>query len=92
MSANHFGRRTVGSVLRASIQRAASGKARFDSHDGKEYENRDGLLPPGRYQEWTVAKPDAKRGPDRIIIEGDAANPNAIYYWDHVNAPVRIGP
>ncbi|MGO4652194.1 RHS repeat-associated core domain-containing protein [Arthrobacter sp. 2RAF22] len=83
---------TLRADVEDTIQRAASGRTRFDKHDGKEYENRNGLLPPGRYQEWTVAKPDAKRGPDRIIIEGDAANPNAIYYWDHVNAPVRIGP
>lgn len=34
----------------------------------------------------------AKRGAHRVMIDGDPANPTGIYYWDHVNSPVRIGP
>jgi guanyl-specific ribonuclease Sa len=76
-----------------AIQRAASGKVRFPGHDGKVYNNSDGLLPRGgSYTEWTAAQAGAKRGADRVIIDGDPANPNAIYYWDHVNPPTRIGP
>ena len=75
-----------------AIQRAAAGKVRFPGHDGKPYMNSDGLLPPGRYTEWTAAESGAKRGADRVIISGDPAKPDAIYYWDHVNPPVRIGP
>jgi guanyl-specific ribonuclease Sa len=76
-----------------AIQRAASGKVRFPGHDGKVYNNSDGLLPGGgSYTEWTAAKAGAKRGAHRVIIDGDLAKPTAIYYWDHANAPVRIGP
>lgn len=73
-----------------AIERAAAGKVRFTGHDGKPYLNSDGLLPEGEYTEWTAAEAGAKRGADRVIIEGDPANPSAIYYWDHVNPPVRI--
>jgi RHS repeat-associated protein len=73
-----------------AIERAAAGKVRFPGHDGKPYLNSDGLLPEGEYTEWTAAEAGAKRGADRVIIEGDPANPSAIYYWDHVNPPVRI--
>ncbi len=84
-------------VVRANvadaIQRAASGKVRFPGHDGKVYSNFDGKLPPGgNYTEWTAAKAGAKRGADRVIVEGNSAHPSAIYYWDYVNAPVRVGP
>lgn len=76
-----------------AISRAASGKVRFPGHDGKVYNNSDGLLPRGgSYTEWTAAEAGAKRGPHRVIIEGNPANPNAVYYWDHVNAPVQVGP
>ena len=76
-----------------AIVRAAAGKVRFPGHDGKVYNNSDGLLPRGgNYTEWTAAQAGAKRGADRVIIEGDPANPNAIYYWDHVNPPVKIDP
>ncbi|MEQ4207936.1 RHS repeat-associated core domain-containing protein [Actinopolymorpha sp. B9G3] len=76
-----------------AIQRAAAGKIRFPGHDGKVYGNSDELLPRGgNYTEWTAAEAGAKRGVHRVIIEGDPANPNAIYYWDHVNAPTWIGP
>lgn len=76
-----------------AIGRAAAGKVRFPGHDGKVYNNSDDLLPRGgNYTQWTAAQAGAKRGPHRIIIEGDPASPNAIYYWDHVNPPVRIGP
>lgn len=76
-----------------AIQRAAAGKIRFPGHDGKVYNNSDALLPRGgNYTEWTAAQAGAKRGADRVIIEGDPAKPNAIYCWDHVNPPVRIGP
>jgi guanyl-specific ribonuclease Sa len=76
-----------------AIERAASGKVRFPGHDGKVYNNSDGLLPGGgNYTEWTAAKAGVQRGANRVIIEGNPASPNAIYYWDHVNPPVRIGP
>lgn len=75
-----------------AIRRASQGKPRFPGHDGKPYANSDGLLPPGSYQEWTAAAAGSKRGPYRVLIEGDPASPNAIYFWDHVNPPVRIGP
>lgn len=42
--------------------------------------------------EWTAAEAGAKRGAHRVIIEGDPASPNTIYYWNHVNPPVRSGP
>ncbi len=73
-----------------AIERAAAGKVRFPGHDGKPYLNSDGLLPEGDYTAWTAAEAGAKRGADRVITEGDPANPSAIYYWDHVNPPVRI--
>lgn len=76
-----------------AISRAASGKVRFPGHDGKVYNNADDLLPRGgSYTEWTAAAAGAKRGAHRVIIDGDPANPTGIYYWDHVNSPVRIGP
>ena len=76
-----------------AVKRAASGKVRFPGHDGKPYKNSDGSLPAGgNYTEWTAAGAGAKRGAHRVIIDGDPANPNAIYYWDHVKPPVRIGP
>jgi len=75
-----------------AIARAKAGKVRFQGHDGKPYLNSDGSLPPGNYTEWTAAASGAKRGADRVIIEGNPSNPSAIYYWDHVNPPVRIGP
>jgi hypothetical protein len=34
---------------------AAAGRVRFYNHDGKEYFNCDGLLPAGKYTEWTAA-------------------------------------
>jgi RHS repeat-associated protein len=76
-----------------AIARAAAGKVRFAGHDGKVYNNSDGLLPRGgSYTEWTAASAGSKRGPHRVIIEGDPTSPNAIYYWDHVDPPVRIDP
>jgi guanyl-specific ribonuclease Sa len=49
------------------------------------------LLPEGvDYTDWTAAEAGAKPGADRVIIAGDPANPDAIYYWDHVNPPARI--
>jgi len=76
-----------------AVQRAASGKVRFPGHDGKVYNNSDNLLPQGgNYTEWTAAIGGAKRGANRVIIDGNPANPDAIYYWDHVNPPVWIGP
>lgn len=76
-----------------AIARASQGQVRFPGHDGKAYLNRDGLLPErGDYTEWTAAASGAKRGADRVIIAGNPASPDAIYYWDHVNPPVRIGP
>ena len=74
-----------------AIGRAASGKERFQGHDGKAYENTNNLLPKGEYQEWTVAGNGQPRGPYRVIIEGDDfSSPNAIYFWDHVNNLIRI--
>ena len=84
---------TIRANVDEAIQRAASGKVRFQGHDGKVYDNSDGLLPQGgNYTEWTAAQAGAKRGADRVIISGDPGNPDAIYYWDHVNPPVRIEP
>lgn len=83
----------VRSNVDGTISRATSGKVRFPGHDGKVYNNSDGLLPRGgSYTEWTAAEAGAKRGAHRVIIEGDPASPNAIYYWDHVNPPVHVGP
>ena len=74
-----------------AIGRAASGKERFQGHDGKVYENNNNLLPEGVYHEWTAAGNGQPRGPYRVIIEGDDfSSPNAIYFWDHVNKPIRI--
>jgi guanyl-specific ribonuclease Sa len=93
----------VGSVLNLSddvatqvneaISRASQGQVRFPGHDGKPYLNRDGLLPArSDYTEWTAAPSGARRGAHRIIIAGDPARPDAVYYWDHVNPPVQIWP
>jgi guanyl-specific ribonuclease Sa len=76
-----------------AILRASQGKIRFPGHDGKPYLNRDGKLPPrSDYTEWTAAASGAKRRNDRVIIAGNPAHPDAIYYWDHVSPPVRIWP
>jgi guanyl-specific ribonuclease Sa len=76
-----------------AVARVSQGQIRFPGHDGKPYLNRDGLLPArSDYTEWTAAASGAKRGADRVIIAGNPARPEAIYYWDHVNPPVRIGP
>lgn len=84
---------TVRTDINDAIQRAKSGKVRFPGHDGKVYNNSDGLLPRGgSYTEWTAAGSGSKRGADRVIIDGDPADPTAIYYWDHVYPPIRIGP
>ena len=79
-------------VLR-TIERARVGKIANAGHDGKRFKNLDGDLPASlHYQEWTVSGATAKRGAYRIIIDGEAASPKAIYFWDHINPPVRIGP
>ena len=77
-----------------AIRRAAAGdKTRFWTHDGKAWENSAGELSARNdYTEWTAAGPTSKRGSDRVIIAGDPAHPDAIYYWDHVNPPIWIGP
>lgn len=73
--------------------RASRGELRFPGHDGKPYLNTDETLPPrADYTEWTAAASGSKRGANRVIIAGDPASPDAIYYWDHVNPPVQIGP
>jgi guanyl-specific ribonuclease Sa len=74
-----------------AIQRAALGKKRFQGPDGQPYRNTNRLLPPGNYTEWTAAENGTKRGVHRVLMAGDLAKPDAIYYWDHVTA-IRIGP
>ncbi|GDY33054.1 hypothetical protein GTS_46870 [Gandjariella thermophila] len=83
-----------------TIQRAKDGKAIFQKHDGKIFDNYDRVTgthplpdePAGYYREWTVARPGMKRGAHRIIIGGDPANPDVIYYWDHGVEYIRIYP
>ena len=78
-----------------ALERARAGKVRFTGHDGKDYENRFGLLPGGRkYKEWTAEPVEfGRKLGDRVIVTGDPANPAAIYYWDHTtSAPIWIGP
>lgn len=83
-----------------AIARAkAGGNPRFPGHDGREWRNTWGQLPAapeGYYTEWTAAPNRAGRGWDqqhRVIIAGDPANPDAIYYWDHTPGPMLyIGP
>ncbi len=79
------------SMTQSGARRLA--RSAFPGHDGKVYNNSDDLPPhAGNYTEWTAAQAGAKRGADRVIIDGDPVNPNAICYWDHINPPVRIGP
>lgn len=80
-----------------AIERAAQGKIRFPGHDGKVFDNADGLLPPsgpGYYSEWTAAAAasGAKRGAHRVIIGGNPARPDVIYYWDHAGNYVQVWP
>lgn len=82
----------VRAEIQAAIERAEAGKIRFAKHDGKPYLNSNHELPPGNYTEWTAAANGSPRGAHRVIIEGNPKNPTAIYYWDHVHPPVRIGP
>jgi guanyl-specific ribonuclease Sa len=80
-------------VIALTLERARVGKIRFQRHDGKVFENELSELPRGvAYEEWTIAANGAKRGADRLIISGDPAAPSAIYYWDHTNPPIWIGP
>ena len=82
---SHLAPGVVGQIDEA-IQRAASGTARFPGHDGKVFKNSDNGLPSaplGYYAEWTAAASSAKRGSDRVIIGGNPAAPDAIWYWDH---------
>lgn len=77
----------------AALARARSGKVRFPGHDGKDFHNDPPLLPVGpAYTEWTAAAPGRRRGDIRVIFAGDEANPSAIYFWDHLNPPIKIGP
>jgi guanyl-specific ribonuclease Sa len=84
----------VQAQVEQAIDRAATGKVRFPRHDGKVFLNDDPAyrLPPGAYREWTVASAGTKRRLYRILVEGDPTAPNAIYFWDHIKPPVRIGP
>lgn len=78
-----------------AIERAAQGKIRFPGHDGKVFDNTDGLLPPSRpgyYSEWTAAASGAKRGAHRVIVGGNPASPDVIYYWDHAGNYVQVWP
>lgn len=77
-----------------AVERAARGRIRFPRQDGKTFRNLDPSyrLPPGDYRSWTVASSGARRGPYRVLIEGDPARPDAVYLWDHVRPPVRIDP
>jgi guanyl-specific ribonuclease Sa len=76
-----------------ALERARTGKVRFQIHDGKTYLNRKGALPNrSDYAEWTSASSGSRRGVDRVITAGDPANPEAVYYWDHTNPPILIGP
>ena len=73
--------------------RASRGELRFPGHDGKPYLDTDETLPPARglhrmdsgglgLQAWCKPRDHRWRSP----------SPDAIYYWDHVNPPVQIGP
>lgn len=76
-----------------ALERARTGRIRFTGHDGKLYRNHEGALPIGtQYQEWTAAAAGQPRGGFRVIIGGEMPNPTAIYFWDHVGSPIRIGP
>jgi guanyl-specific ribonuclease Sa len=80
-------------IVIATIARAKSGTISFTKHDGKPFENWKNELPVGRkYQEWVAAAADTQRGLDRVIFAGSPEAPVAIYYWDHVHAPIQIGP
>ena len=80
-----------------AVARAKINNPQYDLHDGKPWDDWRGQLPPARYpgyyQEWTAARARSPRGTDRVIIAGDPAHPDAIYYWDHTpSSPVYIGP
>ncbi|MGC4110880.1 MAG: hypothetical protein QM747_10745 [Nocardioides sp.] len=77
-----------------AIERSRIDKRRFPKHDGEEFGNWNPKyqLPPGEYTEWTAAASGSGRGAYRVLIRGDAERPDAIYIWDHVGPPVRIGP
>jgi hypothetical protein len=92
---SHLGPDVVRQVDEA-IERAASGRPpRFQGHDGKIFENTLGRLPqalPGYYSEWTAAASGAKRGENRVIIGGDRAAPDTIWYWDHKTNLIQLCP
>jgi hypothetical protein len=74
-----------------ALERARAGKVRFTGHDGKAFDNVPPLLPGGSvYHEWTAAAAGAPRGPYRVILADQ--NPTAIYFWNHVDPPILIGP
>jgi hypothetical protein len=77
-----------------AIERSRVRKIRFSRHDGEEFENWNPVyrLPAGDYTEWTAAASGSRRGAYRVLIRGDEKRPQAIYIWDHVGPPVRIGP
>ena len=78
-----------------AVERARTGKVRFQRHDGKVFENKAQSLPAkpyGYYHEWTAAATGQKRGPHRVIIGGDPKEPDVIYYWDHQHGYVQVYP
>ena len=79
-----------------AVARAKAGRTRSPGHDGEPWGNALGQLPArprDYYREWDAAAPGKRRGAHRVIIAGDPAHPDAIYYWDHTGAaPVYIGP
>ena len=79
-----------------AVDRAKAGKRQYYGQDGKDWDDWRHQLPPGPagyYKEWAAAPARSPRGSDRVIIAGDPAHPDAIYYWDHTPAsPVYIGP
>jgi guanyl-specific ribonuclease Sa len=79
-----------------AVDRAKAGTRQYYGQDGKDWDDWRHQLPPGPvgyYKEWAAAPARSPRGSDRVIIAGDPAHPDAIYYWDHTPAsPVYIGP
>jgi len=81
-------------TIKDTIDRAESGKPRFQGHDNTPYDNATNLLPsrePRYYTEWAVAESGERRGGRRLIFGGDLANPDVIYYSpDHYTTFVKV--
>ncbi|WP_460605006.1 ribonuclease domain-containing protein [Jatrophihabitans fulvus] len=72
---------------------ARQGRVRRPGHDNEPFNNSDGRLPArSDYRKYDLAVPGQPRGRARIIFAGDPRDPDAIYYSDHYDHYILIGP